>query len=235
MMRFLALLAAIFCFSRAAAAQWANDATSDDDSAWSDAHTVKARGPHSESPSHRSSLTDDRIALLGHLGIGAPAGAIGLDVDLAPVSFLALDLGAGLSPNGWQVAATPRLRIRVTPTGFITLGSGPSLGPYDNSHSVAGVACVFLCLMDGMGDSSGSIASQHYERALWYNLEFGADVYAREGRGMMRVTIGYGQILNSTAYSCTEDPKDYYSSHNGCDRSTGQGLLFATIAGGFNL
>ncbi|MEO6603297.1 MAG: hypothetical protein ABIQ16_25660 [Polyangiaceae bacterium] len=234
MRRLSTAIAALLLVSRAAAAQTTRAPGSEDDIAWPREHTVKLRRPRALPPPQRTSATGDRIALLGHLGIGAPAGAIGVDVDIAPVSFLALDLGAGLSPGGWQIAATPRFRIRLNPTSFLTLGGGVSLGPYENSHSVAGLACVFFCIMDGMGDSAGSIATQHYQRALWYNLEFGGDIYSGE-RGMLRVMAGYAQIANNTAYSCWEDPKEYYSPDHDCGRTVGQGLLFAAFAGGFDL
>jgi hypothetical protein len=229
------MVAAVFSLSRLAAAQAAADAVHEDDSAWSEEHTVKERRARVlQPPIERTSVTGDRLALLGHLGIGAPAGAIGLDVDVAPLTFLALDLGAGYSPGGWQLAATPRLRIRLNPTSLLTLGAGVSIGPYDNSHTVAGVGCVFFCIMEGMGDSSGDIATQHFDRALWYNLELGWDVYSSD-RGMLRWTLGYGVISNNSAYSCSEDPKRYYASGHGCERGDGQGLLFAAVAAGFDL
>jgi len=179
-------------------------------------------------------VTGDRLALLGHLGIGAPAGAIGLNVDVAPVSFLALDLGAGYSPGGWQLAATPRFRIRLNPTSYFTLGAGVSIGPYSSSHTLAGLGCAFLCIMEGIGDSSGDIATQHFDLARWYNLELGWDLYSSD-RGMLRWTLGYGFIANGSANSCSEDPNRYYAPGHGCDRTDGQGLLFAAFAAGFDL
>ena len=46
------------------------------------------------------------------------------------------------------------------PTSFFTLGAGASIGPYDNGHTVAGIACVFFCIMQGTGDSSGVLAGR---------------------------------------------------------------------------
>jgi len=225
------MVAALLFISRAAAAQTADDPGLQDDSAWSESHTVKTHGSR---PMRRDSLTGDRVALLGHLGVGAPAGAVGLDVDIAPVPFFALDLGVGRSPGTWQFAATPRFRVRSAESTFLTLGSGLSFGAYDNSHAMAGIACAVLCFMEGMGDSSGEIATQHYDRALWYNVEFGADIYSRRGRGLVRLTFGYGAILNSDAYSCSEDPRAYYASDHGCNRTSGQALAFMALAGGFD-
>lgn len=234
-MRCLLVAALVLAISHPSAAQSAREATPEGHGTWSEEHTVKARPAQPEPRAQRSSWTDDRLALLAHVGIGAPAGALGLDVDVAPLRALAIDLGAGLSPSGWQFAATPRLRVRLAPSSFFTLGSGVSFGPYSNGGALAGLACALFCIMDGIGDSSGSIASQRYHRALWYNLELGVDVYAHSGRGLVRMVLGYGQILNDSAYSCTEDPKEYYSAGHGCDRTGGHGLLFASIAGGFDL
>jgi hypothetical protein len=235
MLRTLGLAVAFLCLSRVAAAEAQLAAGSEDDTAWSEKHTVKVRRPRLEPPMQRSSVTGDRVALLVHLGIGAPAGALGVDLDIAPVSFFAVGLGAGRSPGSWQFAATPRFRFRSAQSTFLTLGSGVSFGAYNNGHTMAGVGCALACIMEGMGDSSGDIATQHYDRALWYNLELGADIYAREGSGLLRLTFGYGLILNSNDYSCSENPKAYYATGHGCSRDSGQALVFIALAGGFDL
>ena len=48
------------------------------------------------------------MALLAHVGIGAPGGALGLDLDVAPIPNFAFGASVGVSPGeGLQLALMP--------------------------------------------------------------------------------------------------------------------------------
>jgi hypothetical protein len=175
--------------------------------------------------------TRDKVALLAHLGIGAPAGALGVDLDIAPIKAFALRLGAGISLGGPQLAALPRLRLAIGKGSFLTLGTGPSVGRYVNGNSLAGLGCLALCALGSLGEGP---ASQTFRRAVWYNVELGIDAFDRKGSGLFRASLGYGTILNDHDYSCEE--KAYgYPPGGACNRTTGQGLFYATAELGFFL
>ncbi len=188
-------------------------------------------------PSRRTSWTGDRVAFLAHLGIGAPAGALGLDLDVAPVRALAVHAGIGRSPGGAQYALLARVRLPIATSAsgrqtLFTIGGGPSIGRYENGTESAGLACLWLCALEQNGESP---ATQTFERALWYNLELGLDIYAAEGSGLLRTTLGYGLIANDQDYACAPSPSGSYPPNKGCDRSSGRDLAFFMIAYGFDL
>ena len=197
-------------------------------------HTV-ARGAQA-TPSLRTSWTGDRLALLAHIGIGAPAGALGLDLDVAPIPYFALNVSVGRSENGAQYALMSRARLPIGTLAakqntYLTFGVGPSFGRYENLHSCAGLSCLILIGADGE-----SPATQTFDRAVWYNLEFGLDVYSGEGRGFLRTTLGYGWISNDHDYRCVPSTSSGgYASGAGCDRDSGQALAFFSFAYGFDL
>jgi len=201
-------------------------------------HSVVSGAQLAATPrSRRTSWTGDRLALLAHVGIGAPGGALGLDLDVAPIPYLALGASVGVSPGeGLQLALMPRLRAPLgTLAGgqktFLTFGAGVSLGRYVNDREVAGLGALFL----GLGDGE-SPATQRYERALWTNFEVGLDVYSLEGRGFFRTTLGFGQISNDRDYTCSaREGGGSYPPSGDCDRDSGQGLAFFTLAYGFDL
>jgi len=169
--------------------------------------------------------------LLIHLGIGAPAGALGADLDIAPVDFFALRVGAGISFGGPQLAVLPRMRAPLGKGRFVTFGAGPSWGRYVNASSFAGLGCLALCALAQNGESP---ATQTWQRAVWYNFELGFDVYSLEDTGLIRSSLGYGTIHNDHDYSCQERPYGY-APNAGCDRSSGHGLVYLTVEFGFVL
>ena len=185
----------------------------------------------SASRASRHSWSGDRLALLAHIGIGAPAGALGIDLDVAPIPVLALGFGAGVSLSGLQFAVIPRLRLASGSHTFLTLGSGVSVGRYVNQTSSAGLLCLFLCALEQNGEAP---AKQTWQRAVWYNFELGADVYSG-GRGLMRTTLGFGLILNEKAYECQEKSPSGYAPGEGCSRSSGHSLLLGSLAYGFDI
>jgi hypothetical protein len=184
----------------------------------------------------RTSWTGDRLALLAHIGIGAPGGALGADLDIAPIPYFAVAASSGISFGGPQFALMPRLRIPVGDRAsrqrtFLTFGAGPSFGRYVNGSENAGLGCLLLCALEQNGESK---ATQTFEHARWYNLELGLDAYGREGRGYLRTTLGYGWISNDHDYTCRSRDSGYPPG-GGCDRRSGQALAFFTLAYGFAL
>jgi len=187
-------------------------------------------------PSRRTSGTGDRLALLAHVGIGAPGGALGVDLDVAPIPYVALNASLGLSPGGPQYALMLRARAPIGSLAagrhtFLTLGAGPSVGRYENQNANAGLSCLFTCALEQNGETK---ARQTFERAVWYNIEIGLDVYSREGRGLLRTSLGYGWISNARDYTCPP-ASGGYPPGGGCDRKTGKSLAFFMFAYGFDL
>ena len=195
--------------------------------------------PESQAPrvpaQPRTSWSGDRLAVLGHVGIGAPAGAVGLDLDFAPIRLFAIDVGIGVSPSGPQFAVMPRLRLPIgtlsadQPT-LLTLGAGPSFGHYKNGTRPAGIACLLLCIGPGEGPDE---EAQNFAHAVWYNVELGLDVYPNDERGYLRITLGYGFIANDSDYTCVHGHES--GSTTKCTSYSGQALGFFTLAYGFDL
>jgi len=198
-------------------------------------HSVVRNSHVDPPPNSRTSWTGDRLALLAHLGVGAPAGALGVDLDIAPIRWFAVQVGVGRSSNGAQFALLPRLRVPIDTLGqrtLLTFGAGPSFGHYENGQREAGLGCLLLCALDANGEAP---ANQVFQRALWYNFELGLDIYSSEGRGFLRTTLGYGFISNASDYSCTTPEGGSYPPGDGCSRDSGQSLAFAMVAYGFDL
>jgi hypothetical protein len=170
--------------------------------------------------SRRHSVTDDRVALLAQLGLGAPSGALGVELDIAPIRYAALNLGVGVTPNGTQFAGTVRLRIPVSERLLIGVGTGISFGP----HVDGGMDC--WC------GSDETTSAQVYERAYWHNIELAVDLYSKRGRGMAQFAIGYGHLLNPADYSCRPPAQNAASSQCG---STDDWWPFLSAAYGFDL
>jgi hypothetical protein len=202
-------------------------------------HTVAPSAQsESKATSRRTSWTGDRLALLAHLGIGAPGGALGLDLDVAPIPYLALNASIGRSPSGAQYAVMPRVRVPIGTFAagqhtWLTFGAGPSAGRYINGNANAGLGCLFLCALEQNGEGK---ATQTFKRAIWLNLELGLDVYSAEGRGLLRTTLGYGSILNDKDYTCPAPVgSSSYPPDGGCDRDSGHALAFFTFAYGLDI
>ena len=176
--------------------------------------------------------TRDHVALLVHLGIGAPTGALGVTLDLAPIRFVALQLGAGASLNGLQLAAMPRLRLPIGKRALLTLGDGVSTGRYQNDHEFGGLACVMLCVMESMGERS---ATQTWQRAYWNNFELGFDEFAAHGTGVFRGSVGYAVLLNEHAYTCDPGGPSGYGPGKGCDRTGAHSMVYVSAEFGFFL
>ncbi|HYP87552.1 MAG TPA: hypothetical protein VEQ59_05355, partial [Polyangiaceae bacterium] len=162
-------MAALACFSCVVARR----AAAEEAPAPSAPHSVSAVQHGPTDARVPQGFTEDHLALLAHIGIGAPAGALGGDVDVMPVPEVALRLGAGLSFNGPQFSFMPRARIPIGKREHFTLGTGASVGRYDNYGAAGGLGCLLLCV--GLGEGP---ARQTFARALWWNLEIGFDAYA---------------------------------------------------------
>ena len=177
--------------------------------------------------------TGDRVALLGHLGIGAAAGSIGVALDIAPIRFFALQMGAGVSLNGPQLALIPRLRLPVGKGVLFTLGDGVSAGRYKNERDTAGLGCVLVCMFDSIGGERP--AEQIWKRAYWNNFELGFDFFPSRGRGTARVSAGYAALLNERDYACKALDPSSSAPGGGCERTSGHGLIYLSTEFGLFL
>jgi hypothetical protein len=212
----LLILGVVLFASRTAVGQSVASSDAEDPAAEDDER------PHVAPPSHRTSLTGDRVAFLAHLGIGPPGGVIGVDVDVAPIENFAVNFGAGYSPGGGQLAVTPRLRLGLSRRVFLGLGTGLSLGGYTDGGGA--------CLMCGE-----PMAEQKWQTAYWHNVEVAVDLYSKRGRGMAQFVIGAGHIINSSDYTCDQPAATEFESSADCNRSTSGWLGFVSAAYGFDL
>jgi hypothetical protein len=183
-----------------------------------------------EPASRRSSGTGDRLAILAHVGIGAPAGALGMSLDLAPVRWFATNVGGGLGSAGAQFAATSRIRVDLSNRVLLGVGTGVSLGPYRSRFPSEGLGG-WLTL------GSRQAAILVWERAYWHNVELSVDYYPSSGTLMSHFAVGYGYIINDNARVCTDanKPEDWFDIREGCSRSTGLSLFFASAGVGFDI
>lgn len=197
--------------------------------------TKDSQLPTKADPLRRTSWTGDRVALLAHLGLGAPGGALGAELDLAPIRRFAVNASGGFSPGGLQLAVTPRVRFELAqPEMLVGFGTGVSMGPYRSTTTSAGLVCILFCVMDSMGSSTATLA---WDRAIWHNTEVSLDVYPPRSSTFFHLTLGYGYIVNSADRVCLDadaSPNEF-GPGKGCDRDSGQSLLYVSAAVGFDI
>jgi hypothetical protein len=165
---------------------------------------------HAVAASHqtykRTSTLKDRLLLRGHVGIAGPAGALGVDVDVIPFEWLALESGIGMGQTGLQWGITSKLRYPTTRNGFfVGAGFGVSWGEY--VHDSAGGLLAFL------DQGEHRFAARRWAMARWYNFEVNLDRYEPEGRRVMHMAFGFGSLRNAAAYTCNDENSDL-----GCDQ-----------------
>lgn len=136
---------------------------------------------------------DRAIWLEGHVGAAAPLGVFALALDVQPVSWLALNVGAGLGLESLTWSAMPRLRLRAwkAPIAF-SLGGGYSSGAYAWDDSAS----------KNHGFDKSPALYWKWDRANWANVEF-----SMEGRWLpagARFYVGYSKLLNPGASRCTD-------------------------------
>ncbi len=122
------------------------------------------------------------LALEASLGVGMPTGAVSLSLDVIPVSFMSLNVGAGYGPGGAQVAFMPRFRL---PFGqhAMYLGTGVS---YGDSHQ----SPILIDRVDKTSD------------VIWLNNEIGYEFQALGGF-TVRPFVGWAHVLKSGSCSYT--------------------------------
>jgi hypothetical protein len=96
------------------------------------------------------------------------------------------------------------------------------------------MGCFLMC---ALAANSECPATMEWKRAYWHNIETGFDFYPRRGSLMLHVATGYGYIINSGERKCLDDgePTSSFGTNMGCDRTTGQSLIYVSGAIGFDI
>jgi len=164
---------------------------------------------------------------VGHIGLGAPAGLIGVDIDLMPIDYIALEVGVGVNTYGLQWAATPRLRIPLRPRRtYLGFGLGFSQGRYKSDSQSGGV----LFALHSMGEDK---PAKIWSRARWLNYELAFDRFTDKGRGLMRLATGIAVLQNRTSYTC--DAADVARLGFNCDNNVLSSVMYFVFSYGLSI
>lgn len=175
----------------------------------------------------RTSSTNDALALMGHVGLGAPAGLVGVDVDLMPIDYFALEVGVGANTYGLQWAVTPRLRIPLRPKHtYLGFGLGYSQGEYKTDSRTGGL----LFALHSMGEDK---PAKIWNTARWLNYEASFDRFTDKGRGLMRLAGGFAVLQNRSSYTC--DEADVARLGVQCDANVLSSVLYFVFSYGFSI
>ena len=141
------------------------------------------------------------VSLVGVLGVGTPVGLAGAMAEWAPDPAFVLGAGAGVAPEGAQVALMARGRLVVSRGVALTLGAGVSGGPdVWSSRGLFGPDSCFLCLnLDG---AAPSYFEKRWSFAAKANGEIGVEGRLRKGF-TVRGYLGITTILNASSYTCS--------------------------------
>ncbi len=171
------------------------------------------------------------VALEAHLGIATPVGAIGMMLDVAPVSWLSLSCGFGVSTGGVQTACMGRPRLVIRRSMGVHVGAGASMGAHEQndlgSYGVFGVPLAFLF---GGGESPPDYTTYTWERTYWTNFEGGFEKRWDDGFAL-RGYIGLAHMLNfeDREYHLDDDPEAF--GHPFDDPK--QNLIYAGATAGY--
>jgi len=140
------------------------------------------------------------VALCAHMGIATPYGALGLSLDVVPVSWLGLEAGVGTNFDSAEFAFMPRLRVAPgkQKTTHFTFGVGASYLRRYYGHEQNGLAG-FMRVFESMAE--GSIQLTLWRPAYFANFELGGEF--RRGHVVARSYIGFAHLINQDAYTCT--------------------------------
>ena len=140
------------------------------------------------------------VALCVHLGIATPYGAVGVSLDVVPVSWLGLEAGVGTNFDSAEFAFMPRLRIAPGKqmTTHFTLGAGVSYLRRYYGHEQNGLTG-FMRVFESMAE--GRIQLTLWQPAYFANLELGGE--SRRGHVVARGYLGFTHLINASQYSCT--------------------------------
>lgn len=125
------------------------------------------------------------IELGGRVGVASPVGMFGVELSINLRGWLSLRLGAGGGPVGPQMSALAALRLPLGGRYAIGVGTGLSVGAYDQS---------WLVTPNGSGTNYGMIT--------WWNSELYLE--ARADRFAFRPFVGVGVALNGDREDCYE-------------------------------
>jgi hypothetical protein len=141
------------------------------------------------------------VSVVGMLGVGTPVGLAGAMGEWAPDPALVLGVGAGVAPEGAQVALMARGRLIVSRGVALTLGAGVSGGPAVwNSRGLFGPDSCFLCLqLDG---PAPTYFEKRWSFAVKGNGEVGIEGRLRKGF-TVRGYLGVATIFNASSYTCS--------------------------------
>jgi len=164
--------------------------------------------PVSAEPKVESNFRARPTAIYAELGLGAPLGWAGVEIEQTLASFLAMSGGVGMGFAGPQIAAMPRFRVGGRQS-VATIGMGVSYGKFHWSDR---------CSLDCTPEiRDGTVA--------WGNLEGGYELRRSNGFSL-RAFAGYGRIITGQL-GCTA------VGTFGCGIEDGRSLAYVGVAVGW--
>jgi hypothetical protein len=131
------------------------------------------------------------VAIVAHVGVATPYGALGLALDLVPVDWLGLEGGVGTNFERPEVAALVRGRIPISRDLHFNLGGGFSYLRRYEAHEWNGLAAPFR-VFESMAE--GRIQPTLTAPAYFANFEGGGEY--RHRHLAFRAYIGVAHLVN---------------------------------------
>ena len=149
----------------------------------------------------RDVAAEHPVALCAHMGVATPYGALGLSLDVVPISWLGLEAGVGTNFDSAEFAFMPRLRVAASKqkTTHLTFGAGVSYLRRYYGHEQNGLAG-FMRVFESMAE--GTVQLTLWQPAYFANFEFGGEF--RRGHIVGRGYLGFTHLINANEYRCTE-------------------------------
>jgi hypothetical protein len=146
-------------------------------------------------------------AIFVQIGLGAPTGFLGLEVERVLAPGMAISAGAGFGETGPQFAAMPRF-LFWGDRSKVFIGTGVSGGDYKWTKYCYETIC-----------------AEKRGRVMWGNAEVGAEHRFRSGFAM-RYFGGYGRVLAGDL-PCVGDTSDECVRSN---QSDGREIIYTGLA-----
>jgi hypothetical protein len=146
------------------------------------AKDVQAQTADPALPPALSAWSAKPVALFGTFGLATPNGLYGVSLDVSPVRWLSLELGAGLNhAEDAQVSFMPRFRLGNRSNDAFTLGAGISHGKHSQLICFNGLLSEDDC---------------DFGPTTWVNADIGFEVRSNGGTAL-RLFLGIGTAVSS--------------------------------------